>query len=156
VVLPGEIVIEVPEKVDSSDAGSLFETVDVRDVGMVEGGQRLRFAGEAGEAFRDAPEKLGHDLQGDVAVEPGVPGAIDLARAARAEERGPGLTRDGEIISGPAQVAEEGATARARRFRVKDGAPERAAAVWLDKRSQTAHGASGNSQFISDMRSRPL
>ena len=62
-----------------------FEPVDLRDVGMVQRGERLRFAREAGEAFRVQRKELGQDLDRDVAIELGIARAIDLAHAARTE-----------------------------------------------------------------------
>jgi hypothetical protein len=59
-----------------------LEAVHLRDVGMVERGQDLGFPLEAREPIRVAGEGLRKDLERDVAVEPGVTGAVDLAHAA--------------------------------------------------------------------------
>ena len=52
---------------------------------MVQRGERLRFAREAGEAFRDQRKELGQDLDRDVAIELRIARAIDLAHAAPTE-----------------------------------------------------------------------
>ena len=52
---------------------------------MVQRGERLRFALEAGEALRILRERLGQHLDRHLAPERGVGGAIDLAHAAGAE-----------------------------------------------------------------------
>lgn len=46
---------------------------------MVERGQHLRLALEAGEALRIVGEGLRQDLDGDLALQPRVAGAVDLA-----------------------------------------------------------------------------
>jgi hypothetical protein len=63
----------------------LLEAVDGRDVGVVEGRQHLGLAPEAGQAFGVPGEIVGQDLQGDLAVELGVAGQVDLAHAAAAD-----------------------------------------------------------------------
>ena len=57
------------------------------DVGMVERGERLRFALEAHQPIGIGPQTLGQDLQRDVAIELGIARAIHLAHAAFADER---------------------------------------------------------------------
>ena len=64
-----------------------FEPVDVRDVGMVQRGERLRFAGEAGEAFVVRCKELGEHFDRDLTIELRVAGAIDLAHATGPERR---------------------------------------------------------------------
>jgi hypothetical protein len=56
------------------------------DVGMLDAGQRLGLALEAREAFRVSRHRLREDLDGDVAVEPFIAGAVHLAHATRADE----------------------------------------------------------------------
>ena len=63
---------------------ALLETVDVRDVGMVQRRQRLRFALEPREAIRVGRERLGQDFDGNVPIELRVARAVDLAHAAGA------------------------------------------------------------------------
>ena len=63
----------------------VFETVDVRDVRMIQRGQHLRFALESREPVGISRERLGQDLDRDVAIQPRVARAIDLAHAARAK-----------------------------------------------------------------------
>jgi hypothetical protein len=54
---------------------------------MAERGERLRLAGEAGEAIRVTREDLGKDFDCDVAVERGISRAVHLAHPAHADER---------------------------------------------------------------------
>ena len=54
---------------------------------MVQRGEELRFACEAGEAFRIAAERVGDDLDRDVAPQFRVARAIDFAHAASAQRR---------------------------------------------------------------------
>src|SRR5579864_2663187 len=64
-----------------------FDPVYRRDVRMIERRQRLGFSCEPGEALRVVRERLRKEFDRHVTVEPGVAGAVDLAHAARAEER---------------------------------------------------------------------
>jgi len=54
---------------------------------VVERGEELRLALEARHALMVAGERFGQQLEGDLASEPRVARAPDLAHAARAEER---------------------------------------------------------------------
>ena len=67
------------------DAAAVFEAVDVRDVRMVERGEHLRFALEPREPLGVVGEQLRQDLDRDVAIQPGVARAIDLAHPAGAK-----------------------------------------------------------------------
>ncbi len=60
----------------------LFEAVDAADVRMVQRRERLRFALKPGEAIGVLRERVGQNLQRDLASERRVAGAIDLAHAA--------------------------------------------------------------------------
>ena len=64
-----------------------LEAVEVRDAGVVERGEDLRLALEAGEALGVVGEGLGQQLEGDLAAELRVGGAVHLAHPARAERR---------------------------------------------------------------------
>jgi hypothetical protein len=66
---------------------AVVEAVDVADVGVAERGEELRFATEAGEPLAVGGKRLRQNLERDVAIEFGVAGAIDLAHAARANQR---------------------------------------------------------------------
>src|SRR5258705_5849025 len=68
-------------------AARIFQAVDMRDVRMIEGRERLRFAREACQAIGIAGEGVRKDLERDVAIQLRVAGAIDLAHPARAEGR---------------------------------------------------------------------
>ena len=67
------------------DAAAVLEAVDLRDVRMIQRGERLRFALEARQAVGVGRERLGQDLDRDVAIELRVARAIDLAHAACAD-----------------------------------------------------------------------
>ncbi len=74
---------------DRASARALLDAVDLRDVRVVEGGEDLGLALEAGQAVAAGPgvaREMGRqDFDGDVAIELGVAGAIDLAHRAGAE-----------------------------------------------------------------------
>jgi hypothetical protein len=53
-------------------AAGVLEAVDRRDVGMVEGGEHLRFSAEPCDAITIKREGLRQDLQRDIAIELGV------------------------------------------------------------------------------------
>ena len=61
--------------------------IDLRDVRMVERRQRLRLALETGEPVGIGREELRQDLDGNVAIEFQIAGAIHLAHAAGAQKR---------------------------------------------------------------------
>jgi hypothetical protein len=63
----------------------LLQPVDVRDVRMVQGGEDFGFALEACQALGVSRHRLWQHLDGDLALQVGVGGAIDLAHAACAE-----------------------------------------------------------------------
>ena len=69
------------------DQGVPFHSVDLRNVGMVERSQDLGLALEAGHALAVAGKGFGQHLERNVALQPGIFGAIDLAHAARADGR---------------------------------------------------------------------
>ena len=60
----------------------------MRDVRMIQRGERLRFAREPGQPIGIARERVGQDLDRDVAIQLGVARAIHLAHAAFADRRG--------------------------------------------------------------------
>ena len=55
--------------------------------GMIERGEQLRFALEPRQAVGIESEQLGQDLQGDVAIQLRVAGAVHLAHRARTKRR---------------------------------------------------------------------
>jgi hypothetical protein len=63
-----------------------FKAVDIGDVLMVQRCQGLGFACETCDAVR-VPREIPQDLDRNVSIEPGVPRAIHLAHAARANQR---------------------------------------------------------------------
>ena len=66
-------------------AAALLEAVDVPDVRVIHRGERHRLALKTPETIGIGRELLGQDLDGDVAIELRVAGAIDLAHPAGAE-----------------------------------------------------------------------
>jgi hypothetical protein len=64
------------------------ETVHLRDVRVIEGGERLRFAIEAGEALGVDREVGRQNYQGDIALQLGVAGLVDLDHPAGADWSG--------------------------------------------------------------------
>jgi hypothetical protein len=67
------------------DALCLVDFVDGGDVGMVDGGRGLRFLDEAAPAGLVGHELGRQDLHRDLAVEPGIEGAIDDPHTAPAD-----------------------------------------------------------------------
>ena len=70
---------------DRTHTTTLFETVDVRDVRVIDGRHRLRFEGEPRKPVGVAGERVGQDLQRDIAIELRIAGAEYLAHPARAD-----------------------------------------------------------------------
>ena len=70
---------------DRADVAAMFESVDVRDQGMIQGGEHARFALEPRQPVRIVNDRIGKDLDRDLALEARITGAIDLAHATRAE-----------------------------------------------------------------------
>ena len=71
---------------DDERTGVAVADIEHRDdVGMIERGGRLRFAREPAHGGRIARRIRGDDLQRDVALERGVPGAIHLAHPTAAQ-----------------------------------------------------------------------
>src|SRR5262249_30094036 len=64
-----------------------LEAVNRRDVRVIEGGNELRFALEARLPIRFKSKRSGQNLQRHVAVELGIPRAVDLTHSARAKRR---------------------------------------------------------------------
>ena len=59
-----------------------FDAVDLRDVRMVQRGERLGLAVEARQALRIGGDRLGQDFDGDRSAKVRIRGAIHLAHAA--------------------------------------------------------------------------
>ena len=62
--------------------------MDVRDVRMIEGRQRLGFAREPCEAISVVGERVRQDFERDLAIELRVTGAVHLTHATFADQRG--------------------------------------------------------------------
>ena len=69
-------------------AVSAFKAVDGRDVRMIQRGEDFRFALEPRQSLAIGRHSVGEDLDGDLSLEIGVGGAIDLAHSAHADLRG--------------------------------------------------------------------
>jgi hypothetical protein len=65
-----------------------FQSVDVRNVRMIQRGERLRFASEARHALRVVRKRLRQDLDRDIPIELRVARAIHLAHTAGADRAG--------------------------------------------------------------------
>ena len=70
---------------DRTHTATFFEAVDVRDVRVIDGRQRLRFACEPREPLGVAGERVGQDLQRDIAIELRIARTEYLAHPARAD-----------------------------------------------------------------------
>jgi hypothetical protein len=81
--------------------GRLLEAVDGGDVGVIQGGEDLRLAAEAGDALRVQREGRGQHLERDLAAELRVARAQHLAHAARAERRDHVVTADSRHVPHP-------------------------------------------------------
>ena len=71
---------------DVADAAGLAHGVDLHDVGMLDGRGGAGLALEAGDEAAVGGEALGEDLDGDEAVEGGLPRLVDGPHAASAED----------------------------------------------------------------------
>ena len=71
---------------ETADAGILDDAVDRRDVGVAERRQQPRLTLEPRDPIGAAGDLGRKDLDGDVAAEPRVVGAIDLAHAAAPQQ----------------------------------------------------------------------
>ena len=69
----------------------ILQAVDLCDARMIERGERLRFAREPRQAIAVIGNGVGQHLQRDVPAEASVTRLVDLAHAARAEERADGV-----------------------------------------------------------------
>ena len=67
-------------------AAALLDAVDRRDVRMIERRERLGLALEPGDAVAIGGKEMRQRFDGDVAIEPRVAGAIDLAHATRSQQ----------------------------------------------------------------------
>ena len=70
-----------------SGSEEVLESVDLRDIGMIQGRQQLRLAIESRQLFRIGREGPRQYLYGDVPIEPGVPRTVDLTHATNAKRR---------------------------------------------------------------------
>ena len=70
---------------ERTNAAAFFEAVDVRDVWMIEGRQRLCFAVEACESIGIGRERVRQNLHRDVAIELRIARAVHLAHSSCAQ-----------------------------------------------------------------------
>ena len=70
----GRTVNELQDERTGAVSLVLFNAVDLRDVRMVEAGENLGFALEPGQPIGVSRERVGEDLQRDIAAELGIGG----------------------------------------------------------------------------------
>jgi hypothetical protein len=70
---------------ERAEAIAFLDAMDRRNARMIERGEDSGFAIEAGQTIGVSGERLWQDLEGDVAVQPRVAGAIDLTHATGAD-----------------------------------------------------------------------
>ncbi len=102
---------------EGADAARLLEAVDRGDVGVLQLGQDLRLALETGEAVGVGGERLGQDLDRDLALQLRVGRAVDDAHPALAERGGDlvGPRREpGERLISEAPPSSSGRASRGR------------------------------------------
>ena len=87
-----------------TDTVGFFETVDLRDVGMIQRCEGLRFAREPCEPVGVARERVRQDFDRDVAIQLRIAGAIDLAHT-------PGPKGGKDFVRAKACAGVEGQTA---------------------------------------------
>jgi hypothetical protein len=80
---------------EKANVGGVFETVDTGDVGVLQSGERSRFAIETRQSLGVSGHLGGEDLDGDIATELAVAGTIYLTHAAFAERAGDFIVRQG-------------------------------------------------------------
>ena len=97
----------------SASGRKIHDAIDLRDVGMVQRGQRLRLACETREPIGIAREELRQDLDRDVAIEPGVARAEHFPHSAFAQL--PEDLEDADSHAGDHEVLPGWASARPRR-----------------------------------------
>ena len=86
-----------------TDTAGFFQSVNDRDVGMVQRGQGLGFTQEAREPLGVVRERLGQDLDRDITIELGIPRPVDFAHA-------PAADRLDELEDAEARAGGEGQT----------------------------------------------
>ena len=70
-----------------ANTARFFEAVNVRDIRMVQGRERLGFAGEPGQSVGVAGECVWQDFEGDVTIQLRVARAVDHPHPALADLR---------------------------------------------------------------------
>jgi hypothetical protein len=80
---PGQVLAGDQLHGECVNVARLLEPIDLRDVGVIQGGQRFGLALEAGDPFCVGRERLGEDLDSDVAVKACVSRLVDLLCVAR-------------------------------------------------------------------------
>ena len=106
-VLPLDELHDEDVGVRAAGEGRGLEAVEVGDPRVVEGGEQLRLALEAGQALGVGGNGLGQDLEGDVAPERRVGGAVHLAHP-------PGAERGIDAVVGQ-RAADQGQAPRGQR-----------------------------------------
>src|SRR5262245_42899026 len=78
------------------DHGPFFDAVNSGDIRVVERCEDLRLTGKACHTLRVGGEGVGQDLNGDLAVELRIEGAVDSTHAALTKFGGASIVSDGE------------------------------------------------------------
>ena len=73
---------------ESAHSAGFLQAVDVRDVRMVQRGERLRLTGEPRESIRIVRERVREDFERHVTIQLRVAGPIDLPHSALTEQAG--------------------------------------------------------------------
>jgi hypothetical protein len=87
-----------------ANTAGFFEAVDVRDIRVIQGGERLCFAGEPGQSVVVAREQIGQDFERDVTIQFRVAGAVDDPHSAFANlgddfvDAEPGAWAEGQTL----------------------------------------------------------
>ena len=69
------------------NGGRFLQAVDGADVGVVQRRQHLRFALEPGEPVRVGGQRVGQDLERDIALQLAIAGAVNFSHTPRSQGR---------------------------------------------------------------------
>ena len=83
------------ERADGDAFMRVLDAVQLRDIWMVQGGERLRLAHESLQALGISGKLWAQKLQRDIAIEPRVVSAIHLAHATRADRGDDAIRTEG-------------------------------------------------------------
>ena len=101
----------------------LLDPVEPGDVGVVQRGEGAGFSTETSDPFRIVEQLVGKDLEGDLTIQLGVTGAVDLTHAASAEQVEDLEVSDGLADQRAGLLGQGASILRCGRTRVNRGAP---------------------------------